>query len=337
MPPPWQEKEEQMRAIVAPDKGQQAVLTEVEEPRPDAGEVLIEVTHSSINYKDGAAMAARPGIVRRWPVVLGIDAVGEVVESRSERFAAGDRVVLNGAGAGETRDGGYASRLVAPSEYLVHVPQRISSAGAAAIGTAGFTAAIGVLAVQDHGLAPGDGEVLVTGAAGGVGSVAISLLAGRGYAVVASTGRAEQEGDYLSGLGARRIIDRAELSQPISAPLQTQRWAAVLDGIGSHTLANALAQTRYGGVAVSYGLAQGADLPTTVVPFILRAVTLTGANSVDARRSLREAAWALLADELDLGALDAMTTTVGFSETLAVAPRILDGQVRGRTVVDLMR
>lgn len=303
---------------------------------PAPGEVRIDVTHSSVNYKDAMAMSGR-GIVRRWPLVLGIDAVGVVAESGSELFTPGDRVVLNGAGAGEDRDGGYAERVLAPAASLVRVPDRISLPQAAAIGTAGFTAALAVLAVEDHGLAPGDGEVLVTGAAGGAGSIAISLLAGRGYKVVASTGRVEQESAYLTGLGAKRILNRRELSEPIAAPLQEQRWSAVIDAIGSHTLVNALAQTRYGGIAVSYGMAQGIDLPGTVLPFILRAVTLTGANSVDAPAPLRERAWTMLGEEMNLDALDAMTTTVGLTETLDLADLMLRGQVRGRSVVDVAR
>ena len=325
-----------VRAIMANEKGQQAVQAQAGIQAPAPGEVLIDVTHSSVNYKDAMAMSGR-GIVRRWPLVLGIDAVGVVAESGSESFLPGDRVVLNGAGAGEDRDGGYAERFLAPAASLVRVPDRISLAQAAAIGTAGFTAALAVLAVGDHGLAPGDGEVLVTGAAGGAGSIAISLLAGRGYKVVASTGRGEQEGAYLTGLGATRILNRGELSEPIAAPLQEQRWSAVIDAIGSNTLVNALAQTRYGGIAVSYGLAQGMDLPGTVLPFILRAVTLTGANSVDAPAPLRERAWTMLGEEMNLDALDAMTTTVGLTETLDLADLVLRGQVRGRSVVDVVR
>lgn len=335
-----------MRAIVAQAPEEPAILTEIPGPELEAtaggsdsatahGDVLIDVTHSSVNYKDGSTLLGRRGFVRSWPLVLGIDIVGTVRESADPRFAPGDRVTLNGAGAGESRPGGYAELTTAPGDALVHIPDSISSARAAAIGTAGFTAAIAVLAIADHGLRPGDGDVLVTGAAGGVGSVAMSLLAGQGYSVVASTGRAEQLSDYLTELGAARIIDRGELSEPAMAPLQTQRWAAVVDGVGSHTLANALAQTRYGGIAVSYGLAQGADLPATVLPFILRAVTLTGANSVDAPRELRERAWGMLGDVLDLDGLDRMTTVIGLGDVPGVAEAILAGQVRGRTVVDL--
>ncbi|PRI10460.1 MDR family oxidoreductase [Leucobacter massiliensis] len=326
-----------MRAIIAPAPNEPAVLTDIDAPRPGDGEVLIEVSHSSVNYKDGSTVLGRPGFVRTWPLTVGIDIVGTVVETTTDAFTSGDRVTLNGAGAGENRPGGYAEYATAPAASLVKVPESITSAQAAAIGTAGFTAALAVLAIEDHGLKAGDGEVLVTGAAGGVGSVAINLLARRGYSVTASTGRKAQEHAYLTGLGASRVIDRQDLAEPASAPLQEQRWAAVVDGVGSHTLANALAQTRYGGIAVAYGLAQGADLPVTVLPFILRAVTLTGANSVDAPLPLRQRAWDLLSHELDLDALDRMSTTIGLADVLDTAPRILAGQVRGRTIVDLTR
>lgn len=326
-----------VNALVAVAKGEPAQRVDVEVGAPGNDEVLIDVTHSSINYKDAIALLGLPGIVRRWPLALGIDAVGTVRESPSGAFRPGDRVILNGAGAGETRDGGYAARMRAPVDSVVGVPESISLPQAAAIGTAGFTAAIAVLAIEDHGLTPGDGTVLVTGAAGGVGSIAISLLAGRGHTVVASSGRAEQEHDYLTDLGAARIIERNELSVPDGAALQERRWSAVVDGVGSHTLVNAIAQTRYGGIAVSYGLAQGPDLPGTVLPFILRAVTLAGANSVDAPLSMRKRAWALLGAELDLSALGRMSTAVGLDDVLPLAERVLRGQVRGRTVVDLTR
>lgn len=326
-----------MRAIIASEKGAPASVADTE-AAPEVGpdEVRIAVTHSSLNFKDAVAISGR-GIVQNWPIVLGIDAVGEVVESRSDRLAIGDRVVLNGGGVGESRDGGFAEQVVAPAEAVVRVPERFSSSQVAAIGTAGFTAAIAVAAIEDHGLRPGDGEVLVTGAAGGAGSIAISLLAARGYSVVASTGRAETEGDYLTRLGAARIIDRSELSEPIPAPLQERRWAAVVDGVGSHTLVNAVAQTRYAGIVVSYGMAQGIDFSGTVLPFILRSVTLTGANSVDAPVAVRERAWKLLGEELDADALDAMTTVVGLGEAVELAGSLLAGQVRGRTVVDVQR
>lgn len=326
-----------MRAIVATQKSTPAELTEIDPPQPQDGEVLIAVSHSSVNYKDGATMQGQPGFVRTHPLVVGIDAVGTVETSKAEGFAPGDLVVLNGGGAGEHRPGGFAEHTTAAAESLVHVPASLDARRAAAIGTAGFTAALAVLEIEDHGVRPQDGEVLVTGAAGGVGSVAVSLLASRGYSVTASTGRAETEGEYLRSLGADAIIDRSELSEPSDKPIRSERWAAVVDGVGSHTLANALAQVRYGGIAVAYGLAQGGDLPTTVIPFILRAVTLAGANSVTAPAALRRRAWALLGSELDLDHLDAMTHEIGLAEALEIAPKILAGAVRGRTVVDVRR
>lgn len=326
-----------MRAIVAQEKGRPAELVQVPAPTPGPGEVQIAVAYSSLNYKDGATVMGRPGFVRSYPLTVGIDAVGTVIATGEgvEEPAPGTLVVLNGAGAGESRPGGFAEVTTAAAESVVPVPESLTAEQAAVIGTAGFTAALAVMAIEDHGLAPGDGEVLVTGAAGGVGSVAISLLATRGYTVVASTGRADSEGAYLRSLGAARVIDRAELSDGPEAPLASQRWAAVVDGVGSSTLAAALAATRYGGIAVAYGLAQGMDLPTTVLPFILRAVTLTGANSVDAPQDVRRRAWELLGAELDQEALAAMTRGIGLAEVPAEAEAILEGAVRGRTVVDV--
>lgn len=323
-----------MRAIVAHTENQPASLIEKDEPDPGSGDVLIDVSHSSVNFKDGMALTGL-GIVRRWPVTLGIDVVGVVAESTSNRFAVGDRVTLNGAGAGEITDGGYAERARVSSQSLVHIPDSISLSRAAAIGTAGFTAAIAVLALADHGVVPHNGDVLVTGAAGGVGSVAINLLARRGYRIVASTGRAVEQSVFLTALGANEIVDRAQFSEPVNRPLQSERWGGAVDSIGSHTLANVLAQTRYGGTVVTNGMVQGIDLPVTVLPFILRGITLHGANSVDAPRELRERAWAMLADELDLDALDALTTTIGLDDTFEAANAILEGRVRGRTVVQI--
>ncbi|MCS5721675.1 oxidoreductase [Herbiconiux sp. CPCC 203407] len=323
-----------MRAIVSHSENQPAQLNEVGEPDRESGDVLLEVTHSSVNFKDGLALAGR-GIVRRWPTVLGIDIVGTVAESASNAFSVGDRVTLNGAGAGEVRDGGFAERARVSSESLIRIPDSISSSQAAAIGTAGFTATIAVLALADLGVLPDGGDVLVTGAAGGVGSLAINLLSRRGYRVVASTGRAAEQSAFLSSLGAAEVIDRSQFSDPIAHPLQRERWGAAVDSIGSHTLANVLAQTRYGGVVVSNGMAQGIDLPATVLPFILRAITLVGANSVDAPRGLRERAWATLGDELDLQALDSLTAVVGLGDTIAIADEILHGRIRGRTVVQI--
>jgi acrylyl-CoA reductase (NADPH) len=327
------------RAIVVTEKGANGTLLEIDEDEFLSGDVAIDVLYSSINYKDGLALLGRPGVLREWPIVPGIDIVGRVTAvdgaaPASARLAPGDLVVLNGDGIGEGRNGGLATKARVRPDALIRLPEGISPSRAAAIGTAGFTAMIGVLALEDAGVEPGAGDVLVTGAAGGVGSVAISLLAGRGYSVVASTGRVEEEGDYLGSLGASRVIDRHALGEA-GKPMQSQAWAGAIDSVGSHTLANVLAQTRYGGTVVTCGLAQGADLPTTVLPFILRAVTLTGANSVDAPHALRTRAWSALADELDLAKLDEMTTVIGLADALPTAERILAGRVRGRTVVDV--
>jgi acrylyl-CoA reductase (NADPH) len=326
-------------AIVVTEKGANGRLLELDdeeffENTGGRDAVDLDVLFSSINYKDGLALLGRPGVLREWPLIPGIDIVGRVTTSRSPRFHPGDLVVLNGDGAGESRHGGLAQKARVRPDALVPVPSGISPERAAAIGTAGFTAMIAVLALEDAGVGPEAGEVLVTGAAGGLGSIAISLLAGRGYSVVASTGRADEQGDYLTGLGASRIIDRASLSEP-GKPLQSQTWAGAVDSVGSRTLANVLAQTRYGGTVVSCGLAQGADLPTSVMPFILRAVTLTGANSVEAPLALRTRAWTDLAAELDFDKVDAMTTTVGLAQSFDAAERILAGRARGRTVVDV--
>lgn len=325
-----------MKAIVVSERDVRAELVEVDEGALD-GAVEVAVSHSSLNYKDGRALEGKGGIVRSWPLILGIDIIGEVTASTDDRFAPGDRVVLNGDGLGETRHGGFATKARVRPDFLVKLPEQISAHRAAAIGTAGFTSMLAVLALEDLGVTPDKGEVLVTGAAGGVGSVAISLLAGRGYRVVASTGRAEKEGDYLTQLGATRVIDRRPLGEPGGKPLQSQQWAAVIDSVGSHTLANAVAQTQYGGAAVACGMAQGIDLPGTVMPFILRAVTLTGANSVDAPLAARQRAWTRLAAELDLDQLDAMTHTIGLTDTIPAAEHILAGRIRGRTVIDTAR
>ena len=314
------------------------------------GAVTIGVEYSGINYKDGLAIAGKPGIVGTSPLIPGIDLVGTVEHSDDPRFTAGDRVVLNGDGIGETHHGGLAERARVRGDSLVLVPDAITSKRAAAIGTAGFTAMLAVLALDRLGVKPdaaslgadrsADGgtdtgtDILVTGSAGGVGSVAIALLAGRGYRVTASSGRAASEGDYLRRLGASEVIDRAEFEQA-GRPLQRHRWAGAVDSVGGVTLANVLAQVNYGGAVASCGLAGGADLPSTVLPFILRAVTLTGINSVDAPLPLREQAWRALADELDGAMLDELTTTIPLSSAIDAADDILAGRVRGRTVVDV--
>ena len=325
-----------MRALLIESQGAAARLAELPDESSLSGEVHLDVLYSSYNYKDGLAISGGP-IARSWPLVLGIDLVGRVTGSDDPAWRVGDVVVLNGDGLGETRNGGFATRARVRPDALVRLPDEITPLQAAAIGTAGFTAMIAVLKLADAGVRPEDGEVLVTGAAGGVGSVAVSLLAKRGYRVVASTGRMAEEGEYLRALGASRLIDRAELSDAVGRPLQSMRWAGAVDVVGSTTLANVLAQTQYGGTVVACGLAQGGDLPTTVMPFILRDVTLSGANSVDAPRALRERAWGALASELDLAHLDAMTTTIGLGEAIPYAAEILAGRVRGRTVVDVNR
>ncbi|GGF36465.1 MDR family oxidoreductase [Subtercola lobariae] len=323
------------RAIVV-DEGKPAEIREVDDDFLQPGEVTIDVEYSSVNFKDGLALAGNRGVVRTFPIIPGIDLVGTVAASDSARFAVGDLVLLNGDGIGESRFGGLAERARVRADALIPLPENLSASRAAAIGTAGFTAMIAVLAIERLGILPTAGDVLVTGAAGGVGSVAIAMLAARGYSVTASTGRAEAEGDYLRRLGAADVIDRAQFSDP-GKPLQKARWAGAIDSVGSATLANVLAQTNYGGVVVSCGLAQGGDLPSSVMPFILRAVTLTGANSVDAPLALREQAWAALATELDLDLLDSMTSTTDLAGALDAGPTILGGQIRGRTVVDVRR
>jgi acrylyl-CoA reductase (NADPH) len=324
-----------MRAIITNAKGEPATLETADESTLLTGEVGIDVAYSSLNYKDALAVSGK-GIAQSWPLVLGIDLVGTVTDSASSRFESGDVVVLNGDRIGESLHGGLAEKARVRDDALVKLPAGLSEEQAAAIGTAGFTAALAVLELEDAGVSPEDGEVLVTGSTGGVGSVAISLLAKRGFTVVASTGRVEEQGAYLRGLGAASVIDRTELSEP-GKPLQQQRWAGALDGIGSHTLANILAQTNYGGIVASYGMVQGTDLPGSVYPFILRSVTLTGANSVDAPLDLRQRAWDLLATELDLDALGSMTQVIGLADVPAKCGELLAGTAHGRTVVDVNR
>lgn len=300
------------------------------------GEVTVDVDYSSINYKDGLAIMGRPGVARVWPLIAGIDLVGTVATSSDERWAPGDPVILNGAGLGESRHGGLAERARVSGDALVRRPARMSASQAAAVGTAGFTAMLSVLALERAGVSPDGGDVLVTGATGGVGSIAVALLAARGFRVHASTGRVEELGDYLRRLGATEVVDRATLGEP-GKPLQPARWAAAVDSVGSVTLANVLAQTRYGGVVTACGLAQGSDLPATVMPFILRGVSLLGVNSVEAPLPLRQQAWERLAADLDLGLLDGVTTEIGLEESLHAAESILAGRRHGRTVVDVRR
>jgi acrylyl-CoA reductase (NADPH) len=295
--------------------------------------VLVAVAHSTLNYKDGLAITNRGPVVRKWPMVAGIDGAGRVLESRHPDWKTGDAVVLNGWGVGETHWGCLAQKARLKGEWLVPLPAAFSTRQAMAIGTAGYTAMLCVLALERHGVTPGDGEVLVTGATGGVGSVATALLAKLGHRVVAATGKAA-EADYLTGLGAAAVIDRAELAAP-GKPLQKERWTAVVDAVGSHTLANACAQTRYGGVVAACGLAQGGDLPATVMPFILRSVTLAGVDSVYAPRPLRQEAWRRLARDLDPQRLEAIAVDVPLEQAIARAQDLMAGKLRGRVVVSI--
>ena len=295
------------------------------------GDVRIAVDYSTLNFKDGLALTNQGPVVRLWPMVPGIDGAGTVVESRHPRWQAGDRVVHNGWGVGESRWGCLAEQAVLAGDGLVRLPDAFSARQAMAIGTAGYTAMLCVLALEQHGVKAGDGEVLVTGATGGVGSVAVALLARLGHKVVAATGKAG-EADYLRALGAADIIDRATLSAP-GKPLQKERWAAVVDAVGSQTLVNALAQTRYGGTVAACGLAQGADLPGTVMPFILRGVTLAGIDSVMAPLARRELAWQRLARDLDVALLERITEEIALTDAIARAQDLMAGRVRGRLVV----
>lgn len=315
------------------DGTQSARLSEVNETQLPEAAVTVRVEYSTINYKDGLAITGKSPVVRKFPMVPGIDFAGIVEASTNEAWRPGDRVLLNGWGVGEGHWGGLAQKARVNAEWLQRIPEQFTSKQAMAIGTAGYTASLCVHALVKHGLTPDRGEVLVTGASGGVGSVAIALLARAGFNVVASTGKAA-ESEYLKALGARQIIDRNELSQA-GKPLQKERWAAVVDSVGSHTLANACAQTRYRGLVTACGLAQGMDFPASVAPFILRGVSLLGIDSVMAPRELREEAWQRLARDLDVGQLDRISTTVGLAEAINAAQNIVNGKIRGRVIVDV--
>ena len=317
------------------DGAQSARLAEVNETQLPEAAVTVRVEYSTINYKDGLAITGKSPVVRKFPMVPGIDFAGVVEASTNDSWRPGDRVLLNGWGVGEGHWGGLAQKARVNAEWLQRIPERFTAQQAMAIGTAGYTASLCVNALVKHGLTPDRGEVLVTGASGGVGSVAIALLAHAGFKVVASTGKAA-EAEYLKALGAQQIIDRNELSQA-GKPLQKERWAAVVDSVGSHTLANACAQTRYRGLVAACGLAQGMDFPASVAPFILRGVSLLGIDSVMAPRELREEAWQRLARDLDIGLLDRISTTVGLAEALNAAQNIVNGKIRGRVIVDVNR
>lgn len=317
------------------DRKTRAELVDMDDAQLPDRDVTVDVACSTLNYKDALAVTGRGAVVRSWPLVPGIDLAGTVAASRHPDWHAGDAVVVTGWGLGENHWGGLTQRQRVDAGWLLKIPAPFTPRTAMAVGTAGFTAALCVRALQRHGLKPGDGEVLVTGAAGGVGSIAVALLAALGHAVVASTGR-PQEADYLKGLGASRIVDRNELAAP-GKPLQKEIWAAAVDTVGSHTLANACAQLRFNAAVAACGLAQGGDFPATVMPFILRGVTLYGINSVLVPNDQRAEAWALMAQHLDLARLEAMTTEIGLGEVIDYAPKLIAGQVRGRTVVDTRR
>ena len=316
------------------DGATQANIATLDEAQlPADGDVLVAVDYSTINFKDGLAITGRSPVVRKWPMAPGIDLAGTVRESGSSEWKPGDKVVLNGWGVGETHWGGLAQKARLKGEWLVPLPKGMSARQAMAIGTAGYTAALCVDALAAHGVTPEKGEVLVTGATGGVGSVAIALLAKAGFQVAAATGKAA-EGDYLKQLGASTIVDRAELAAP-GKPLQKERWAGVVDSVGSHTLANACAQTRYGGYVAACGLAQGMDFPASVAPFILRGVSLLGIDSVMAPKAPRLAAWARLGRDLDLSLLDLIAHDIALKDAPAAAQELMDGKVRGRYVVNV--
>ncbi len=315
------------------EKGTTAALTQFDEAELMDGDVTVRVEWSTLNYKDGLALTGKSPVVRRFPMIAGIDFAGTVEQSSHPSWKTGDKVVCNGWGMGETHLGAYAEKARVKGDWLVRLPEGMSARDAMAIGTAGYTAMLAVLALEDHGLKPADGPVVVTGAAGGVGSVAIAVLSKLGYHVIASTGRAA-ESDYLRALGAAEIVDRNELSGP-ARPLAKERWAGGVDSVGSTTLANLLSMTKYRGAIAACGLAGGMDLPSSVAPFILRGVCLLGIDSVMCPLDLRKRAWARLASDLDRSKLAEITHEIGLDEVLAAGPEILAGQVRGRIVVKI--
>ncbi len=314
------------------NKKQSVSIVEMRNDELMEGDVMVRVDHTTVNYKDGLAITGKAPVIRRWPMIPGIDLAGTVISSDSSEWKSGNKVVMNGWGVGEVHYGAYAGHARLKGEWLIAQPQGLTGHHAMAIGTAGYTAMLCVMALEKQGVTPESGPVLVTGAAGGVGTIAIAILANLGYHVIASTGR-PQEQTFLEGLGAKEIIDRAELSGP-SKPLAKERWAAAIDTVGSHTVANVLSMTNYGGVVAACGLAQGMDLPSSVAPFILRAVILRGVESVYVPRAYRQEAWARLAADLPLEKLQALSTTIGFEDLVEASSQIVEGKVRGRLVVD---
>jgi acrylyl-CoA reductase (NADPH) len=315
------------------DKNQSVAVTDLTEADLMEGDVTVAVEATTVNYKDGLAITGKAPVVRRWPLVPGIDFAGTVLSSDHPDWRKGDKVILNGWGVGETHYGAYAGRARVKGDWLVPLPDGISVHDAMAVGTAGYTAMLSVMALERHGIVPKRGPVVVTGAAGGVGSVAIAVLSGLGYHVIASTGRSS-EADYLRDLGAAEIISREELSGP-GKPLAKERWAGGVDAVGSHTLANVLSMTAYGGAVAACGLAGGMDLPSSVAPFILRGVSLLGIDSVMAPKELRLEAWRRIGTDLDVGKLAALSTTIGFDGIVDAARDIVEGRIRGRVVVDM--
>jgi len=317
------------------DKKTVARIETLDEKALPQGDVTVRVEYSSLNFKDALAITGRGAIVRKWPLVPGIDLAGVVEESSAADWKPGDRVVVNGWGLGDDHWGGLAQRARLSAAWLLRLPQALTTRQAMAVGTAGYTAALCVMALQRHGTQPDAGPILVTGASGGVGSVATALLAGLGYAVTASTGR-PQERKYLEDLGAREVIDRADLAAP-GKPLQRERWAGAVDSVGSHTLANICAATKWNSAVAACGLAQGADFPATVMPFILRGVTLYGINCVYVDNAIRTRAWELIAKHVVGPRLDEMTSEIGLSQAIEASSSLLDGKLKGRTVVDVNR
>ncbi len=315
------------------EAGQTIAFVDFDEKDLMDGDVTVRISHSTVNYKDGLALTGKAPIARRFPMIPGADFAGRVEVSSHPDFSPGDRVLATGWGLGETHLGGYAEKARLKADWLLPLPAGLNESQAMAIGTAGFTAMLSIMALERYGLSSTHGPVLVTGAAGGVGSTAIALLAKLGWQVIASTGRL-LESDYLRRLGAAEIIDRAELSKP-GRPLGKERWAAAIDSVGSHTLANVLAQTRYAGAVAACGLAQGMDLPASVAPFILRGIALLGIDSVMCPRPLRMAAWKRLANDIALDKLAAMTRTIQFADVPATGAAIIAGEVRGRVVVEI--
>ena len=326
---------EKFRALMIEkeDDVQTVNMVEIDDNDLMEGNVVVKITHSTLNYKDGLAITGTSPVVRSFPMIPGIDFSGIVLSSEDKNFSEGDRVVLNGYGLSESHFGGYSEKARVKSEHLLKLPENISNKQAMAIGTAGYTAMLCVLAIEDHGIKPDHGTILVSGASGGVGSVAISLLSDLGYNVEASTGRLEETG-YLNNLGAKTVIDRSELSEP-SRPLGKERWAGAIDSVGSTTLANILAQVSYGGAVSACGLAQGMDLPSTVMPFILRGISLLGVDSVMAPMQIRERAWNRLSKDINFEKLEEMIIEASLDQIEKLANDILKGQVRGRVVVNI--